>query len=142
MVWLPIGSDVVVKVAALPLTFEVPRTVAPSEKVTVPVTLEDRVAVKVTDCSACAGFSEEARVIVGEAFETTCVVVPVAVLLLLSPLYVAVIVPVPTGSTVVETVAAPEPLTVPVPSGVVPLVKTTVPVTLAGSCAVTVTDEP
>ena len=95
-----------------------------------------------TDCSACAGFSEEARVIVGEAFETTCVVVPVAVLLLLSPLYVAVIVSVPTGSTVVETVAAPEPLTVPVPSGVDPLVKTTVPVTLAGSCAVTVTDEP
>jgi hypothetical protein len=67
------------------VTVDVPRTVAPFVKVTVPVVLLGRVAVKVTDRLKVEGFTEEARVSAGEAFVTVCVVVPVAELLVESP---------------------------------------------------------
>ena len=65
--------------------------------------------------------------------------VPVAELLLESPLYVAVIGSLPSGSDDVVAVAAP-PLSVDVPNVVAPFVKVTVPVTPLGSVAVKVTD--
>jgi hypothetical protein len=67
--------------------------------------------------------------------------VPVAELLLASPLYVAVMGSLPAGSEDVVAVAAP-PVSVDVPNAVVPLVNVTVPVTPVGSVAVKVTDWP
>jgi len=67
--------------------------------------------------------------------------VPVAELLLASPLYVAVMGLLPSGSAEVVAVAAP-PTNVDVPNVVAPLVNVTVPVTPAGSVAVKVTDWP
>jgi len=65
--------------------------------------------------------------------------VPVAELLLESPLYVAVMGSLPSGREDVVTVALP-PLSVDVPNVVAPLVNVTVPVTPTGSVAVKVTD--
>jgi hypothetical protein len=67
--------------------------------------------------------------------------VPVAELLLASPLYVAVMGSLPPGSEDVVAVATP-PVSVDVPKAVVPLVNVTVPVTPVGSVAVKVTDWP
>jgi hypothetical protein len=63
----------------------VPTVVVPFLKVTVPVTFVGSVAVKVTDWLKVDGFVEEVRVSVGEAFDTVCVVVPVAGPLFVSP---------------------------------------------------------
>ena len=67
--------------------------------------------------------------------------VPVAELLLASPLYVAVMGSLPSGSEDVVAVAVP-PLSADVPNVVAPLVNVTVPVTPVGSVAVKVTDWP
>ena len=59
--WLPVVSAVVVRVAAPPLSAELPRLVAPSKNSTVPVGELPplSVAVKVTDSPTVAGFSDE-----------------------------------------------------------------------------------
>lgn len=124
---LPTGRVEVVRVATpfviVPLPIEVPLLV----NATVPVTLLCSVAVNVTGRFACCGFADELSVMVGDAFVTVCVVDAVLVLYVLSPLYVAVIVSDPVGSTVVVIEVA-DPASVPVPSVMPPLVKVTVPV--------------
>ena len=68
MLWLPAASAEVVKVAVPPLSVPVPRTVAPSLKVTVPVGVPvrggraRRSAVKVTDCPETEGLADEVSV--------------------------------------------------------------------------------
>lgn len=74
-----------VTVATPFVTADVPRTVAPFVKVTVPVVFVGSVAVKVTDWPNVEGLMEEARVSAGEALVTVCVVVPVAELFVASP---------------------------------------------------------
>ncbi len=78
---------------------------------------------------------------VGVVLLTTSVSVAVAELLLASPLYVAVMGSLPSGSEDVVAVAVP-PVSVDVPNVAAPLVNVTVPVTPAGSVAVKVTDWP
>jgi hypothetical protein len=86
------------------------------------------------------GFMEEVRVSVGEAFVTTCVVVPVAELLVVSPPYVAVIRSEPTGNVDVVIVTVPlDAVMVPLPSVTPPLVIVMVPVGPFGTEAVIVT---
>jgi hypothetical protein len=63
----------------------VPSVVEPSMKVTVPVTPEGTVAVKVTDWFTLDGFTEEISETVVGALLTVWVVVPVAGLLFESP---------------------------------------------------------
>jgi hypothetical protein len=79
------GSVDVVAVAAPPVTADVPKAVAPLVNVTVPVTPDGRVAVKVTDWPVVEGLVEEVRVTTGVALFTVWLVVPVAGLLLVSP---------------------------------------------------------
>jgi hypothetical protein len=138
---LPPGSEDVVTVAAPPVRVDVPNVVVPLVNVTVPVTPAGSVAVNVTACPGVEGFTEETRVTTGVVLATTWVSVPVAELLLASPLYVAVMGSLPAGSEDVVTVAAP-PVSVDVPNVVAPLVNVTVPVTPVGSVAVKVTDWP
>ena len=84
--------------------------------------------------------SEETRVSVGEAFATVCVVVPVAELLVASPLYVAVITSEPNGKRVVAIITVPlEEVMVPLPSVTPPLVIVIVPVGPTGTDAVMLT---
>lgn len=82
---MPTGSEDVVAVATPPVRLEVPNTVAPLVKVTVPVTPDGRVAVKVTDWPIVEGFAEEVSVTTGVALVTVWVVVPVTGLLFESP---------------------------------------------------------
>jgi hypothetical protein len=82
---LPTGSEDVVAVAAPPASADVPNTVAPLVNVTVPVTPDGRVAVKVTDWPVVDGLVEEVKVRTGVALFTVWVVVPVAGLLFESP---------------------------------------------------------
>jgi len=124
----PSGNVEIVSVATpfaiVPLPIGEPLLVNATDPVTV---VGRRVAVKVTGWFAWAGFNDEISVIDEATFETVSVVVAVAVSYVLSPLYVAVIVSVPTGSTVVVIDVAPL-LNVPVPSVTPPLVNVTVPV--------------
>lgn len=60
----------VVKVTIPLLIVPVPRVVEPSRKVTVPVALAGRVAVKVTDWLMADGFNEDVRKTVGVALFT------------------------------------------------------------------------
>ena len=75
----------VVKVAVPLLIVPVPRVVAPSRKVTVPVTPEGTVAVNVTAWLTLDGFNEEVNETLVVALLTVCVVVPVAGPLFVSP---------------------------------------------------------
>ena len=68
---MPPVSELVVKVAMPLLIGPVPRVVAPSRNVTVPVASVGSVAVKVTLASKVEGFREDARVTVLEALFTT-----------------------------------------------------------------------
>src|SRR5258708_5686559 len=138
---LPSGSEDVVAVAIPPVSVDVPNAVLPLVNVTVPVTPLGSVAVKVTDWPGLEGFAEVVTVMVGVALFTVWVSVPVAELLLPSPLYVAVMGSLPAGSEDVVAVAAP-PVSVDVPNAVLPLENVTVPVTPFGSVAVKVTDCP
>jgi hypothetical protein len=110
------------------------------EKVTVPVTPAGTVSVIVSgvsmgrlDDDTTGGGS------IGVFFPTDWVRLAVAELLLVSPMYMAVIVSFPVGRVEVEMVAAPLVI-VEVPRRVDPLVKVTVPVTPDESEAVKVTD--
>jgi len=138
---LPAGSEDVVVAATPPVSVDVPNVVAPLVNVTVPVTPVGSVAVKVTDWPGVEGFNEETRVTAGVILATTWVSVAVAELLLVSPLYVAVMGSLPVGSEDVVVAATP-PVSVDVPKDVAPLVNVTVPVTPLGSVAVNVTDCP
>ena len=79
MLCVPELSEEVVKLAlcVVALTGPVPRTVAPSLKVTVPLGEPPNagvtVAVKVTLCPCVEGFSDEAKALVVFAFFTVCV---------------------------------------------------------------------
>jgi len=79
------GSEDVVTVAVPPANVDAPKDVVPLVNVTVPVTPDGRVAVKVTDWPSVEGFKEEIKDTPGVAFVTTWVVVPVAGLLFESP---------------------------------------------------------
>jgi hypothetical protein len=103
-----------------------------------PVVPLGTLAVTVTELPNMLG-PEVVTVIVGVVLFTVCIKVALAVLLLESPLYVAVIVSVPAGKVDVVTVAIPLDKTGE-PKMVDPAVKVTVPVTFAGSVAVKVTD--
>jgi hypothetical protein len=85
--------------------------------------------------------SEDVRATVGVDFPTTCGKVETVPLLLLSPLYVAVIVVEPTASVEVLRLATPF-TTLTVPSTVASEVKVTVPVTVVGNVSVKVTELP
>jgi hypothetical protein len=82
---LPTGSEDAVAVAAPPATADVPNTVAPLVNVTVPVTPDGTVAVKVTDWPVVDGLFEELKATTGVALLTVWVVVPIAGLLFESP---------------------------------------------------------
>ena len=60
-------------VAIPPLSVPVPRVVAPSLKVTVPVASEGSVAVNITELPKLDGFSEDARLMLGAVLPTVCV---------------------------------------------------------------------
>ena len=140
---LPIGRVEVVAVAVPPDKVETPREVLPLVNVTVPVTPDGTVAVKVTDWPLVEGFVDEVRVTTGVAFVTVCEVVPVAGLLFESPPKVAVIGSLPTGKVDVVMVTVPVVgLIVPEPTGLPPLVIVTVPVVPMGSVVVIVTGLP
>jgi hypothetical protein len=83
---LPTGSDDVVSVATPLLTVAVPSAVPPLLNVTVPVTDDGNVSVNVTEVPKVEGFRDDVSADVGDAFETVCAAVPVAVLLVESPL--------------------------------------------------------
>ena len=74
-----------VTVAVPAVNVDVPNVVEPLVNVTVPVTPDGRVAMKVTDCPEVEGLLEEVRVTTGVALFTVWVVVPVAGLLFESP---------------------------------------------------------
>ena len=129
---------------AVPLvSVDVPSVVEPLVNVTVPVTPDGRVAMKVTDWPEVEGLVEEVRVTTGAALFTVWVVVPVAGLLFESPPKVDVIGSLPTGSTVVVIVTVPVAgFTGPLPRVVPPLVTVTVPVVPGGRVVVMVTGAP
>src|SRR5947209_8614615 len=96
---------------------EVPRTVAPSVKVIVPVTPVGTDAVKVTAWLAADGLTDDVSVTVGVDLLTVTVVAgEVAGVLLVSPGVEAVMGLLPTGSVVMVIVAVP-PITGAVPMG-------------------------
>jgi hypothetical protein len=133
----------VANVATPLLSAPVPRVVEPSRKVTVPVVLVGRVAVKITDWLKVEGLTDDVSTTAGDALLTVCVVDPVAGLLFVSPPNVAVIGSLPTGRIVVVIVTVPVVgLTGPLPRVVPPLVTVTVPVVPGGNVVVTVTGLP
>ena len=70
IVLLPAGSEEVV-IVATPFAIDgVPMTVEPFVKVMVPLAVAGSAAANVTDCSNVEGFSEDVRVIEGEALLT------------------------------------------------------------------------
>jgi hypothetical protein len=64
------GSEDVVTVAAPPVNVGEPNVVEPLVNVTVPVTPDGSLAVKVTDCPVVDGFTEEVKVTAGLALVT------------------------------------------------------------------------
>jgi hypothetical protein len=98
MLWLPVVSVDVVKVAVPPgIRLPVPIGVPLSLKVTVPIGVPVpvatlTVAVKVTGCPGVLGFGDDVRVVVVVPWLTFCVseTGPLPVKLLLSGIYVAV----------------------------------------------------
>jgi hypothetical protein len=139
---VPTASELIVSVATPLLIVPVPRDVAPSWKVTVPVAPVVTAAESVTLAPKAEGLREEVRVTVGVAMLTTWdTAVEVAPSKLVFPPYCAVIECVPTPSELVARVATPL-LIVPVPRDVVPSWKVTVPVAPDGRVAVKVTLAP
>src|SRR5690349_16503902 len=123
IVWLAADKALVVNVAwPLPLTGPVPIVLPPSWNVTVPVGVPAlgkvavTVAVKVTDSPNTVGLLLVATVVVVSPGETFCPVLPLLVLKLASPLYVAVIVCAPVPRLAVLNVAWPLTFTAPEPS--------------------------
>jgi len=140
--WVPTINVLVVRVAWPLFKVPVPRMVAPSRKVIVPVAPAGAVAVKVTDWLMTEGFSEDVTTTVGAAFTTvTMTGGEVAGLLLESPGVLAVIGSVPSGRLVTVMVATP-PMIGAVPIGVEPSEKVTGPDTPGGTVSVIVTGVP
>ena len=132
----------VVKVVRPPFKVPVPRTVAPSRNVIVPVAPVGAAAVKLTDWLMMEGLSEDVTVTVGAALTTvTTTVGDVAGLLLASPGVLAVIGFVPSGRLVMVIVATP-PIIGAVPIGVEPSENVTGPDTPGGTVSVIVTGVP
>jgi hypothetical protein len=123
-----------VKVALPLLSGPVPRIFEPSLKLTTPVAAEgDTVAVNVTACPNETLTLEAVSVTVVDGLVIVTETAELALLLhALSPPYSAVREWDPAVKDVVEKDALP-PLSVPVPSVVVPSLKVTVPVQLAGA---------
>jgi hypothetical protein len=120
----------------------VPRTVAPSRNVIVPVAVAGAVAVKVTGWLTTEGLSEDVTATVGAVFTTvTETGGEVAGLLLASPGVLAVIGSVPRGRLLTVIVATP-PMIGAVPIGVEPSEKVTGPETPGGTVSVMVTGVP
>jgi hypothetical protein len=132
----------VVQVAWLLFKVLVPRIVAPSRNVIVPVAPVAAVAVKVTAWLMIEGLRDDVTATVGTAFPTvTETGGETAGLLLLSPGVLAVIWFVPSGR--LETVIVATPPTIgAVPIGVEPLEKVTGPETPEGTVSVIVTGVP
>jgi hypothetical protein len=132
----------VVQVAWLLFKVLVPRIVAPSRNVIVPVAPVAAVAVKVTAWLMIDGLRDDVTATVGTAFPTvTETGGETAGLLLLSPGVLAVIWFVPSGR--LETVIVATPPTIgAVPIGVEPLEKVTGPETPEGTVSVIVTGVP
>src|SRR5690242_5303330 len=133
MVLLPIASDDVVTDAPPLVTVAVHSVVVPLVNVAVLLAVRGGVAVKGTDWLISDGLAEEVSAIDGVPLLTAWTSESTEVLLLPSPLYVAVMVVLPTASEEVLMVATPL-TTFEVPTTVdPPEVKVTVPVTLVGS---------
>jgi len=132
----------VVQVAWLLFKVPVPRIVAPSRNVIVPVAPVAAVAVKVTAWLMIEGLRDDVTATVGTAFPTvTETGGETAGLLLLSPGVLAVIWFVPSGR--LETVIVATPPTIgAVPIGVEPLEKVTGPETPEGTVSVIETGVP
>ena len=140
--WDPTVNVLVVSVVTPPFKVPVPRTVAPSRNVIVPVAPLGAVAVKVTDWLMIDGLSEDVTVTVGAAFTTvTMTEGEVAGLLFASPGVLAVIGSVPSGRLVTVIVATP-PTIGAVPIGVEPSENVTGPDTPGGTVSVIVTGVP
>ena len=149
------GLEVDSVATPLPFSVPVPILTPPSKKVTVPVRVPApgaealTVAVKVTDWPDTDGFALEVRAVLVLALLTTWPPAsePVLVLKLLSPLYVALTVWVPTASVEVTNVAV-VPETVDGAWAVPSMVKVTVPLgvpapgDVTAIVAVNVTDWP
>jgi len=120
----------------------VPRTVAPSLKVTVPVgvpgAVDVTVAVNVTDWPAVDGFSEDATAVAVVPLTTCVTTEDVLDAKVASPLYVAVMEWEPAVSVLVANVAIAEPFSGPLPKVVAPSLNVTVPVGVPGDVDVTV----
>src|SRR5215475_12310163 len=125
MVWVPMARADVVSVATPPVMGPVPRIVAPSRNVMVPVAVVGTVAVKVTGWLSAAGFSDEVSVTLGVAIATVTVVAgEVAALVVAVSATEAVMGLEPTER--LGTVRVATPLTTgAVPSDVEPLLKVT-----------------
>ena len=142
MLCAPTAKDPVLNVAVpVPPNNPVPSDVVPSRKETVPVGTPDpafdfttAVNVAVTPAVTAAGLTVKVVVVGAGAdpvamFSVTAADVDTA--LLLSPPYCAVIEYPPGVNVLMVNTALPVPSNVPLPSGVVPLKKSTVPVGMA-----------
>jgi hypothetical protein len=139
--WDPTVNVLVVRVVTPPFKVPVPRTVAPSRNVIVPVAPLGAVAVKVTDWLMIDGLSDDVTVTVGAALPTvTTTGGETAGLLLASPGVLAVIGSVPSGK--VTVMVATPPTIGAVPIGVEPSEKVTGPDTPGGTVSVIVTGVP
>ena len=134
---------VLVVIAAWPLlNVLVPRLVAPSRNVIVPVAPAGAIAVKVTGWLTTEGLRDDVTVSVAAAFPTVTVTGgEVAGLLFESPGVLAVMGSVPSGRFVTVMVATP-PTIGTVPMGVEPSEKVTGPDTPGGTVSVMVTGAP
>jgi hypothetical protein len=129
------GKVEVANVATPAVIVPVPRNVVPLKNSTVPEGVPvsgltgATVAVKVTVCPKTGALGEKVRVVVDVAVAATVTVTSGDVLVpkLVSPEYCAVTVLAPAGRAVVVKLATPAAI-VPVPSDVVPLKNSTVPV--------------
>ena len=141
IVWDPTINVLVVRVASPLFKAPVPRTVAPSEKVIIPVAPVGAVAVKVTDWLTTEGLSDDVTTTVGAPLTTvTTTGGEMAGLLLASPGVLAVIGSVPSGK--VTVMVATPPMIGAVPIGVEPSEKVTGPDTPGGTVSVIVTGVP
>jgi hypothetical protein len=139
--WDPTINVLVVRVASPLLKVPVPRTVAPSRNVIVPVAPVGAVAVKITDWLTIEGLSDDVTATVGAALTTvTTTGGEMAGLLLASPGVLAVIGSVPSGK--VTVMVATPPMIGAVPIGVEPSEKVTGPDTPGGTVSVIVTGVP
>lgn len=133
MLSAPKGKPAVVSEADPAVTLAVPSIVLLLKNVIVPlvgVMLPEvvTVAVNVTGCPPEDGFAELVTVVVLVRMLTVCVRVgDVLAVILVEPVYAAVIERVPAGKLEVVNTATPEPLSAPVPSCTLPFLNRTDP---------------